>query len=231
MTTDSKREALIEEAAATIAVAELLWTHRTWGDLLEPQKDSYRRLASQVRNVFEQANTPTDDEIRLAALAAVKKGAKSDAEAVRNFREAERVIRAAIPHLRRPVQGEPACMGVLADAPEPSAELCYWCTQPASGAAVWQGDGDRYASCGQEGHGLLFASSEPQGEPSEAMVQRFLLEEWRHEDWGYDGSDDPPPYCACGDVLDIENDDPVGALDRHRVRAALRAAFQKGENR
>lgn len=60
--TDQNREELIEEAAATIAVAELVSSHRTWGDLLEPQKDEYRRLATQVLTVFEQAHTPTSDE-------------------------------------------------------------------------------------------------------------------------------------------------------------------------
>lgn len=45
------------------------------------------------------AHRPTDDDIRLATLAAVKPGARSDAEAVRNYREAERVIRAALPLL------------------------------------------------------------------------------------------------------------------------------------
>lgn len=60
--TDHNREELIEEAAATIAVAELVSSHRTWGDLLEPQKDEYRRLAAQVLTVFEQAHTPTSDE-------------------------------------------------------------------------------------------------------------------------------------------------------------------------
>lgn len=60
MTTD--REDLIEEAAATIAVAELVRTRRTWGDLLEPQKDEYRRVARAALSVFEQAHTPTDDE-------------------------------------------------------------------------------------------------------------------------------------------------------------------------
>ena len=49
------REELIEEAAATIAVAELVSTRRTWGDLLEPQKDEYRRVASAVFAVFEKA--------------------------------------------------------------------------------------------------------------------------------------------------------------------------------
>lgn len=57
----------------------------------------------------ESQGEPSDERIRLATLAAVKKGAKSDAEAMRNYREAERVIRAAIPHLRHHVpQGEPS---------------------------------------------------------------------------------------------------------------------------
>lgn len=71
------------------------------------------KVTAAALAVFEAAQAPTgderatDDEIRVATLAAVKKGAKNDAEAVRNYREAERVIRAALPHLRRPVQGEP----------------------------------------------------------------------------------------------------------------------------
>jgi hypothetical protein len=40
-----------------------------------------------------------EERIRLATLAAVKRGARSDAEAVRNYREAERCIRAALPYL------------------------------------------------------------------------------------------------------------------------------------
>ena len=61
-------EKLIEEAAATIAVSELVRTHRTWGDLIEPQKDEYRRVARATLAVFEKAHTPTEDE-REALLA------------------------------------------------------------------------------------------------------------------------------------------------------------------
>lgn len=42
---------------------------------------------------------PTDAQVKDAILAAVKKGAKNDAEAVRNYREAERAVRAALPFL------------------------------------------------------------------------------------------------------------------------------------
>lgn len=59
---------------------------------------------------------PNDDVIRIATLAAVKTGAKSDAEAVRNYREAERIIRAALPHLTRPdAQGEPTDIAANAE--------------------------------------------------------------------------------------------------------------------
>lgn len=63
--------------------------------------------ASGFREAYRKPQGgPSDDDIRLATLAAVKKGAKSDAEAVRNYREAERVIRAALPHLSRAEQGD-----------------------------------------------------------------------------------------------------------------------------
>ncbi len=80
---------------------------------------------------------------------------------------------------------------------------------------------------------MLASLPEPQGEPSAEAVKAFLLEEWRHEDWGYYGDDDPP-HCACGDRLEVDGDGPVVALDNHRVRAALRAAAavrEEGEKR
>lgn len=82
---------------------------------------------------------PSEERIRLATLAAVKKGAKSDAEAVRNYREAERVIRAAIPHLGNSDECAPF------DGPLP---LCGYC-------------GDRPGAPGCPAHGA------PQGRPSD----------------------------------------------------------------
>lgn len=61
MTTDE----LIERAAGTLAVAELLWRKSTWGDLSESQKDEYRRLARQVSTVFEQAQAERVKRIEL----------------------------------------------------------------------------------------------------------------------------------------------------------------------
>lgn len=52
-----------------------------------------------TREPMEHPREVGPDDIRLATLAAVRKGAKSDAEAVRNYREAERVILAALPNL------------------------------------------------------------------------------------------------------------------------------------
>lgn len=55
------RDALIEEVAATIAVAELVGRHKTWGDLIERQKETYRGLAREVVGVVDRAKTPHAD--------------------------------------------------------------------------------------------------------------------------------------------------------------------------
>lgn len=70
--------------------------------LSDAHSESYRQgwRAGRASAHAEPQVEPSEELIRLATLAAVKKGAKSDAEAVRNYREAERIIRAAIPHLR-----------------------------------------------------------------------------------------------------------------------------------
>lgn len=50
---------LIEEVAATIAVPDLVRTHKTWGDLAEPQKESYRDAAREVARVVARHSTVT----------------------------------------------------------------------------------------------------------------------------------------------------------------------------
>jgi len=97
--TDGEREAL----------SEFLFTvydHGTNPNALR-EADAILAFLASRRSVTMK---PSAEDIRLASLAAVRKGARSDAEAVRNYREAERVIRAAIPHLRGipEPQGEPS---------------------------------------------------------------------------------------------------------------------------
>lgn len=99
-------EEVIEEAAKIIYQNH---SERNWGEADYSERIWALGTARAAFAVFEKAHAPTDDEIRLATLAALKSGAKSDAEAVRNYREAERVIRAAIPHLHcRSAQSEPS---------------------------------------------------------------------------------------------------------------------------
>lgn len=100
----------------------------------------------------EPQGEPSDDNIRLATLAAVRKGARSDAEAVRNYREAERVIRAAIPHLRRRVSPEPA-------APERIT------IQHTDGNSV-TGTPEQVLNHGHLKPGWSYRAPEPQGEPT-----------------------------------------------------------------
>lgn len=52
----------VELAAATIAVAELVRTHRTWGDLIDPQKDAFRRVAREVLRVTDPLPTPSPSD-------------------------------------------------------------------------------------------------------------------------------------------------------------------------
>lgn len=88
--------------------------------------DGTSRPDASWRNAEPQGE-PSDDEIRVATLAALKKGAKSDAENVRNYREAERVIRAALPYLRCPQpQGEPSDAQALADEIEGCMRRQEW---------------------------------------------------------------------------------------------------------
>ena len=61
MTADQR----IEYIAATIAVAELVRRHMAWGDLLEPQKDEYRRLA---RECLRAIDSTADWEYRFAEI-------------------------------------------------------------------------------------------------------------------------------------------------------------------
>ncbi|WP_143738379.1 hypothetical protein [Microbacterium esteraromaticum] len=109
--------------------------------LSDAHSESYRQgwRAGRASAHAEPQSEPSEEHIRLATLAAVKKGAKSDAEAVRNYREAERVIRAAIPHLGNSDECEPF------DGPLP---LCGYC-------------GDRPGAPGCPAHGA------PQGRPSD----------------------------------------------------------------
>lgn len=60
-------------------------------------------------------------------------------------------------------------------------------------------------------------------EPSDAILDRYLLEEWKHERWAY-GEDDVP-RCGCGERLRDSDRGPVSSLEQHRVRMSLRAAF------
>lgn len=59
-------------------------------------------------------------------------------------------------------------------------------------------------------------------EPTESEIEAYLLEEWKHESWGYDNDD--VLRCECGQVLDDKKRGRVAALDQHRVTFALRAA-------
>ncbi|MBP5800757.1 hypothetical protein J2D78_01540 [Microbacterium maritypicum] len=56
----------VELAAATIAVAELVRTHRTWGDLLDAQKDEYRRVAREVLRATDALPVPTPSDLGYA---------------------------------------------------------------------------------------------------------------------------------------------------------------------
>lgn len=97
---------LIREHLAAVAAKRSetpdLSVEEKYAGLSDAHSESYRQgwRAGRASALAEPQGEPSEERIRLATLAAVKKGAKSDAEAVRNYREAERVIRAAIPHLR-----------------------------------------------------------------------------------------------------------------------------------
>lgn len=118
----TNRKELIEEAAATIAVAELVRTRRTWGDLFEPQKDEYRRVASAVLAVFEKAQAPTDDERKVPNFAVREKSAERAWEFYVNDGSGRRMShdfrggyhQGMIDGFRRPAQTEPTGAQVLA---------------------------------------------------------------------------------------------------------------------
>lgn len=95
------REHLAAVAAHQSEISEPSVEEKDAG-LSDAHSESYRQewRAGRASAHAEPQVEPSEELIRLATLAAVKKGAKSDAEAVRNYREAERIIRAAIPHLR-----------------------------------------------------------------------------------------------------------------------------------
>lgn len=58
----SESDALIEEAAATIAVPDLLHSRITWGDMMEFNKDRYRSTAREVLALLSRAAAPAETE-------------------------------------------------------------------------------------------------------------------------------------------------------------------------
>lgn len=197
-----------------------------------------RTLAETAAEVVEKAYTPSDDE-RTYLAGAIRSGfygLDADNPDDEDFAIADAVLAAGFHR---------------SEVPEPSAEA--WSTEDrrealAEGLRRWsiegqhdrvdQRDHDLYGMGARQGFALgaewwksTRAALEPHGEPSDALIERYLLEEWKHERWGY--GDDDVPRCECGERLHEGDHGPVRSLEQHRVRVSFAAAAvtEQGENR
>lgn len=194
--------------------------------LIDEAAADERDRVNAVRRMFEKAHTPTGDE---------REAGWSHPDAVYSLE-----VFGAMQELLNEANGSPmhalriAVSRQMSEVPEPSADRVELAAATIAVAELvrshrtW-GDlldvqKDEYRRVVREVLRATDALPAPQGEPSDAQVRAFLLEESEHQDWGYDGTDDLP-YCSCGQVLAINGVEPVHTtLDRHRVLAALRAA-------